>query len=187
MDMDEISAGKDRVRRRLHARIGEDIRRRKRRKRLGVFVAAPLAAVTATAGFALLNVTEEQANLSAVCYAGSTPDAPHAEIFVQPPGGMTGVDGQAGPGGNESGTVESLDPQERCAIVWRAGFDDPANPGQLLPPVDPAPPMVTCIRDDWRYAVFRTPNDEPVSSEKFCPTVDMRPNNIDIAELLERQ
>ncbi len=146
MDMDEISSAKDRVRNRLRTRIGEDKRRRKRRKQLGVFVAAPLAAVTATAGFALLNMTEEQANFSAICYAGSTPDAPQAEVYVLHEGEMTGRDDQGNPVLDDSGAIDSIDPQERCATVWEAGFDDPTNPGEFLPPVNPAPPMVTCLR-----------------------------------------
>ncbi|MHA7173136.1 hypothetical protein [Arthrobacter monumenti] len=185
--MDEISSAKDRVRNRLRARIGEDKRRRKRRKQLGVFVAAPLAVVSATAGFALLNVTEEQANFSTFCYAGSSPDAPQAEVYTLHQGEMTGRDDEGNPVFDDSEAIDSIEPKELCATIWEAGFDDPANPGELLPPVDPAPPMVTCIRDDWRYAVFRAPGDEPVSSKEFCPTVDMRPNTIDVAELLERQ
>ncbi|WP_460462174.1 hypothetical protein [Arthrobacter pigmenti] len=182
--MDEISASKERVRNRLRSRIGEDVRRRKRRRKVGAFVAAPLAVATATAGFALLNVTEEQANFSTFCYHGSTPDSPQAEVYGLHKGETTGRDAD----GNltyEGSNIESIDPQELCAAVWEAGFDDPENPGQLLPPVDPAPPMVTCIRDDWRYAVFRAPSED-VSSKEFCPTIGMKPNTIDVAELLER-
>lgn len=183
--MDEIHESKERVRNKLHARIGEDKRKRKRRRKVGAFVAAPLAVATATAGFALLNVTEEQANFSTFCYHGSTPDSPHAEVYGLHKGEMTGRDAEGNPT-FEGSNVDSIEPKELCAAVWRAGFDDPANPGTQLPPVDPAPPMVTCIRGDWRYAVFRAPGDEPVSSKEFCPTIGMKPNTIDVAELLER-
>jgi hypothetical protein len=204
--MDELQLSKARVRSALNARITQDIARHKRRRRvLTAAVAVPVLAGSATAGFAILNLTDDQKRFTAICYMGSTHDAPQQEAGFASGGEIVGTNPDGSVMVDLSGVPQRIDPQELCGALWReAPLPEPgqstepeqssleeAAPGegrsqegqdQQAPGSEP-PAMVTCIRDDWRYAVFATPDGQPANVEQFCEAVDMKPGTIDVSKL----
>lgn len=183
--MDELTHSKDRVRAALSERIGKDLARRKRRRTaITAAAAVPVLAASVTAGFAILHLTDEQKRFTAICYLGSTPDAPLEEVGYASGGEIVGTNPDGSVMVDISGVPERVDPQELCGPVW----SEPA-PGMDLPDnVEPGtvPELVTCIRDDWRYAVFAAPDGQPAddtATEAFCEDIGMKPGTIDLSKL----
>ena len=198
--MDELQLSKARVRSALNARITQDIARQKRRRRVvTAAVAVPVLAGSATAGFAILNLTDDQKRFTAICYMGSTPDAPQQEAGFASGGEIVGTNPDGSVMVDLSGVPQRIDPQELCGALWREaplpeqGQSSPLEPApgearseegqdQSAPGSEP-PAMVTCVRDDWRYAVFATPDGLPANVEQFCEAIDMKPGTIDVTKL----
>jgi hypothetical protein len=198
--MDELQLSKSRVRSALNARITQDIARHKRRRRVvTAAIAVPVLAGSATAGFAILNLTDDQKRFTAICYMGSTPDAPQQEAGFASGGEILGTNPDGSVMVDLSGVPQRIDPQELCGALWReAPVPEPGQPSPEGPEQGEAQPqdgrdqqaagseppaMVTCIRDDWRYAVFATPDGQPVNVEQFCEASDMKPGTIDVTKL----
>lgn len=198
--MDELQLSKSRVRSALNARITQDIARHKRRRRVvTAAIAVPVLAGSATAGFAILNLTDDQKRFTAICYMGSTTDAPQQEAGFASGGEIVGTNPDGSVMVDLSGVPQRIDPQELCGALWReAPLPEPRQssqegpaPGAAQPqegqeeraPGSEPPAMVTCIRDDWRYAVFATPDGQPANVEQFCEAIDMKPGTIDVTKL----
>lgn len=180
--MEDLSESRERVRAALTSRISADLRRRRqRRNRLVGVIMTPLVLAAATAGFYILNVTPEQAKYSAFCYSG-----PSAKFYAE--------EVALAVGGHNDNT-EAVDPLELCSSLWRDGRIRPGasvrpapRPPETAPPApSKVPELVKCIRDDWRYAVLPAPGNAPVSTEKFCPQVGMRPATLDVEKMLREQ
>ncbi|MCW2132074.1 hypothetical protein [Arthrobacter sp. VKM Ac-2550] len=179
--MDELQVSKARVRSALSARITQDIARRKRRRRVvTAAVAVPVLAGSATAGFAILNLTDDQKRFTAICYMGSTPDAPQQEAGFASGGEIVGTNPDGSVMVDLSGVPQRIDPQELCGALWS---EAPLEGQDQQSPGSEPPAMVTCIRDDWRYAVFATPDGLPANVEQFCEAIDMKPGTIDVTKL----
>lgn len=180
--MDELEAGKARIKAALGARIARDSKRRRRSRIAAGLLAVPLVAGAITGGFAILGLTDQQKNYTAICYLGSTADSEQREIGYALADQITGYNPDGTPILQKQQHPESIDAVQMCASLWQqgpaTGSAETGIGGQL-----PAPELVACIRDDWRYAVFPAPDGVPVRTEDFCPSIGMKPATIDVGGL----